>query len=192
MRIRYLMYFALIVVFACSGCASEKTEQAELTISQEKFTPPEISQKSNQHTASGVNPITLAAVQSGILSGASRINQITDFIPNKNPSSAFIFPAAQNPDKHIFSVSMEIFPDNALSVYATASFSPNLTGGWDAVYDTVEYIDQPMENVIAQVFAGIAPKKLGRDILLYEAGDVKFFLIPAGKGCVIIKKEVVR
>jgi hypothetical protein len=150
-----------------------------------------------RQVSSTVNPITLAAVQSGILGGASRINQVTAFLAGDNPAGAVFFPQAKEPDKHVFSLSMEILSANANAnsakpVYATASFSPNLVGGWDAVYDTVEYIDSPVEQVMSAVFAGAVPSKISRDILVYESGDAKFFLMPAGRGSVLIKKEVVR
>jgi hypothetical protein len=136
-----------------------------------------------------VNAVTQAAVKLGVLSCVSRINQVATFLTANNKSGVYIFPPKSEPDQHVFSASFEILrPDNS-TLYATASFLPNL----DAVYDTVEYVNVKCEELEKTVFKDLKRiTVLKKNIVLLDGGNVKVFLMPAGSGTVVIKKEVVQ
>ena len=144
------------------------------------------------HELSEVSPITQAAVKAGVLACTSRVNQISSFLIKDNQSGAFLFTTPDRPDHHVFSTSMEIRPPHISAIYATASFVPNPDGGCDAVYDTVEYVAQACADIGKQNFKGTASGLLKKDILVYNTGDVKYFLMPAGQGCLVIKKEILK
>ncbi len=134
-----------------------------------------------------VNPVTQTAVRLGILSNLKRINQVTTFLTANARSGALISPAKSQPDQHIFSTSFEILPPDNSTIYASASFFPNN----DAVYDTVQYVDKTPKKLQKTVFKHLQQKSvLKKNIILLDGGAVKVFLMPAGRGCVVIKKEI--
>lgn len=79
------------------------------------------------------------------------------------------------------------------SAYVSAHFAPNQANGCGAAYDAVAYWPQKCEAVAGKRFATL--KKVGqlkKDIAILDGGPaLKVFLMPAGTGCVSIKKEVV-
>ena len=136
-----------------------------------------------------VNAVTQAAVKMGVLSCANRIDQVIKFLVANTQNGAFIFPMQSPPDQHIFSTSLELLAQGDSIIYATASFFPNK----DAVYDTVEYVNKGCDEVEKTVFKNL--KRAGvlkKNIVILDGGPVKVFLMPAGTGCIVIKKEVVR
>lgn len=137
----------------------------------------------------GVSTVTQQAVNLGVLSSAGRINQVVNFLTGSNQSGGFLFPVYQQPDSHIFSTSLEVSrPDNT-TCYASASFFPNQ----DAVYDSVEYVNKSCLEMEKVVFKDL--KRIGvlkKNIVLLDGGTLKIFLMPAGSGCVVIKKEVIQ
>jgi len=136
-----------------------------------------------------VHAVTQAAVKLGILSCLKRINQVTTFLTANAKSGVLIIPSKDQPDQHIFSTSFEILPPDDSIIYASASFFPNN----DAVYDTVQYVDKGCEELEKTVFKHLKRKSvLKENIILLDSGKVKVFLMPAGNGCVVIKKEVVQ
>lgn len=149
---------------------------------------------SEQNAVPAVNAVTQTATSLGVLTCAKRINEIATFLTANSKSGAFVFPPSkQQPDKSVFSSSMEINPANAPAMYASASFYPNSNNGCDAIYDTVEYVDDLCANVETSVFKnGTRIGKIKKDIVIMAVGQVKFFLMPAGQGCVVIKKEILQ
>ena len=142
-----------------------------------------------QPASPSVNPVTQAAVKLGILSSLKRINQVSTYLTANAKSGVLISPAKTQPDQHIFSTSFEIIPPDNSTIYASASFFPNN----DAVYDTVQYVDKTPKQLQKTVFKHLKQKNvLKKNIVQLDGGSVKVFLMPAGKGCVVIKKEVLQ
>jgi hypothetical protein len=143
---------------------------------------------------SGVNSITQAAVSSGVLACASRINQVTQFISSGNLSGAVLFDVPGQPDQRLASVSMEVSPKEGPAAYASASFAPNQANGCGAVYEAVVYWPQSCETVASKQFSGAKKGRvLHKSILTLETNaSARIFLMPAGSGCVSIKKELVQ
>lgn len=136
-----------------------------------------------------VNVVTQTAVKLGVLSCISRINQVASFLTANVSSGIFIFPPQSEPDRHIFSTSFELLRPDDSTIYASASFFPNQ----DAVYDTVEYVNISCEELEKTVFKNLKRiSVLKKNIILLDGGKVKVFLMPAGSGAVVIKKEVIR
>jgi hypothetical protein len=147
-----------------------------------------------QQAAPKSNVITQAAVQAGVLACTSRINQVANFLTANAQNGVFLFVPSNTPDLHTFSTSLEIVPPNSSSLYASASFSPISGGGCDAVYDTVQFIQDTCFNVMAnRLKVKGTPGPLKKDILVLKVGTARLFLMPAGtNGCIVIKKEVVQ
>lgn len=146
-----------------------------------------------QTTSPAVSAVTQAAVQAGVLICASRINQVVTFLTANTKSSAYLFTPQRQPDQSIFSVSLGMEGRNAPTKYASASFAPTTNGQAAAVYDTVEYVAQSCAEVEKSIFKNLKRKgSLGKDIVILDGGAVTVFLMPAGSGCIVIKKEVVQ
>jgi hypothetical protein len=142
-----------------------------------------------QQASPSVNAVTQAAVKMGILSCVDRINQVITFLTTNTQNGVLLFPVQNPPDQHIFSTSLELLTQDDSSIYATASFFPNK----DAVYDTVEYVNKKCDEMEKTTFKNL--KRVGvikKNIVILDGGAVKVFLMPAGTGCVVIKKEVVQ
>ena len=138
-----------------------------------------------------VHPITKAAVDAGLLAPASRLNQIANFLTAGTQSGAILFLRPGQTDLDMLSSSFEAVRQDQSSLYASASFAAG-ANGYDAVYDTVEYGTVPCPEIEKKIFDNV--RKLGvlkKNITVLEGGAVKVFLMPAGSGCVVIKKEVV-
>jgi hypothetical protein len=202
---RYLLIVAGILICACISVSVislpghvgiiKLSSAASQEPNQPSSPPGAATTEGNQAPAApqpanpSVNAVTEAAVKLGVLSCISRINQVATFLTANTQSGVFIFPVQKQPDQHIFSTSFEIIRPDSSMFYASASFFPNQ----DAVYDTVEYVNTGCEELEKTVFKGL--KRIGvvkKNIILLDGGAVKVFLMPAGSGCVVIKKEVVQ
>lgn len=142
---------------------------------------------------SGANAITQAAVRSGVLNCVSRINQVTNFVgAGTSTSGAVLFVPPAQPDQRLAALSMEV-RNGALTSYVSANFAPNQANGCGAVYDAVTWWPDSCDTVANRSFGTL--RKIGavqREIVVLDGGQAtKVFLMPAGKGCVSIKKEVV-
>jgi hypothetical protein len=173
---------------------------AAVSFAADKKVPVKVAQPVAPQTAPSVpsapvvSPVTQAAVQSGVLTCTSRINQVTTFLINNNQSGAFLFKPSAYPDRHVFSTSMEVRSAKGAGIYTTASFVPNPDGGCDAVYDVVEFSPKACADIEKDISKSIKREGiLKQDISIFDAGAAKIFLMPAGNnGCVVIKKEVVQ
>jgi hypothetical protein len=144
------------------------------------------------HLKSSINPVTRAAVEAGILSSASLINKVADYLTARNQSGVFLFLPHGQRDRRLFSASLEIIRPDGGTLYASASFAPNQENGAEGVYDTVEYVPLKPDEVEKTFFKDL--KRVGvlkKSIVALDGGTVKVFLMPAGTGCIVIKKEVV-
>jgi hypothetical protein len=145
--------------------------------------------------AAGINNITQVTDKAGMKACSGRINQVANFLTAGTPGvGAMLFLPPNNPDKQLVSVSMEIPIKGASSAYASASFAPNQANGCGGMYETVVYWPQKCDVIANKNFGTL--KKLGalsRTIYVRDGGvTTKIFLMPAGTGCVAIKKEIIR
>jgi hypothetical protein len=140
----------------------------------------------------GVNAVTQAAVKQGALACASRINQVSNFLGFGPQAGAMLMMPPSQPDQRLIPLAMEV-PAEGSSAYVSAAFAPNQANGCGAAYDAVVYWPQKCEAVAAKQFASL--KRAGQlktNITMLDGGPAtKVFLMPAGSGCVSIKKEVV-
>jgi hypothetical protein len=137
--------------------------------------------------------VTQAAVQKGVLNCAGRINQVVNFLGFTSKAGAVLMIPPAQPDSRLIPIAMEI-PFEGGVAYASASFAPNQANGCGATYDSVVYWPLSCDKVHEQQFKVLAATgKISKEISILDAGEgIKFFLMPAGSGCVSIKKEVVQ
>lgn len=144
-----------------------------------------------------VNGITQAAVQAGVLSCTSRINQVANFLAagtQQSAVNALMFMPANNPDQHLISFSMEIPAKENASAYTSASFAPNQANGCGGMYEAIVYWPQSCKDLAEQTYGNL--KKINgfsKNMTVLDGGmATRIFLLPAGAGCVSIKKEVIQ
>lgn len=138
------------------------------------------------------NNITQTIFGAGAITCAPRVNQITNFLIASGEHGAFLFVPPKEVDKAMVSVSMEIQAPNTPLAYASASFSPGTRIGCGGMYETVVYWSGACSAVASQVFkeAKVAGPLMKSITILEIANSARIFLMPAGTGCVSIKKEV--
>lgn len=139
-----------------------------------------------------VNAVTQTAVSTGALACAGRINQVSNFLGYTPQAGALLMTPLAQPDQRLIPLVMEV-PNESGTAYVSASFAPNQANGCGATYDALVYWPNKCDAVAAKHFAGL--KKIGqlkKAIAVLDGGvATKVFLMPAGSGCISIKKEVV-
>ena len=140
------------------------------------------------------NPLTLAAAQQGVLSCSSRINPVVSALGvSDNSGGSWLLPPEQQ-DQRLAPLVVEMPISLGRSAYISATFAPNQANGCGGMYETVVYWPQKCDVVANKNFGTL--KKLGalsRTIYVRDGGvTTKIFLMPAGTGCVAIKKEIIR
>ncbi len=142
--------------------------------------------------AAQFNAIAGAAAKSGVSKCLGRINQVTNFVTANSQSGTYLFVSPKQPDKSIISANLEVQAQNALT-FASASFAPTGSDGCGGMYEAVTYWGENCDAVGAKGFPQL--KKLGviqRHVQVMQGeGTMRLFLMPAGQGCISIKKEVI-
>jgi hypothetical protein len=138
-----------------------------------------------------LGPIANFAAQNGVRQCVGRIDQVSNFLTNGAVSSgAAVFLPPREVDRGLASVSMEVLGTNGLS-YVNTAYSPSATG-CDGVYEAVTYWAGSCEQVAATFPNFTLGKPLRQHIFTLDGGPTaKIYLMPAGAGCISIKKEVV-
>lgn len=140
----------------------------------------------------GVSTVTQDAVAAGVLTCARRINDLTNYLTQGATSGSVLTADPKAPDRHATSISLEI-AGRGQSAYASATFSP-VENGCDAVYDAVIWWPESCSDVARKRFPGLAAgKPVKQQLVPLDGGPgLKVFLMPAGTGCISIKKEIAR
>lgn len=143
-------------------------------------------------SATAVNPVTQAAAQAGVRACLPRIDQFMQFLSSGGQTGVFLFTPPAQADQRLFSASMEVLIPGG-QAYASSSFAPVGTEGCGALYETVSWWPNNCTEVARQAFPQLTSgNKLARNIQVLNGSEtLRVFLMPAGAGCVSIKKEVV-
>ena len=142
--------------------------------------------------AQAATPYAIAAQRNGITQCIPRINQITSFIIGNSPNSGMVFNSPNNEaNAKLVSSVMEVQGTGNLVTFVTASFAPAM-GSCGGTYDAVTYWPTNCSQLAASNFSTFKPERvLRQSITTLDGGPlVKVFLMPAGAGCISIKKEV--
>ena len=139
-----------------------------------------------------LNVVAQAAQKAGVVDCLARINQFSIFLTTgAQQSGASLLATPQAPNEHIASVIFEVRSPQALS-YASADFAP-LASGCAGTYETVTHWQNSCKDVATKGYPQLKFNAVIQNNILMSdgGGQVHVFLMPAGTGCVAIKKEVV-
>lgn len=157
--------------------------------------PAKANTQAAQAAKPAVNPITEAATKAGVKTCADRINQTSNFLTSNTESRWQLMLPKNQPDKLMVSASMEVSTKEVpYPAYVSESFAPNQLNGCSGIYETVIYWDAGCADVAKKQFATLkSGGVLSKSIMVLDgAATMKVFLMPAGKGCVAIKKEMMQ
>lgn len=140
------------------------------------------------------NHISNVTTQAGVLACASRVTQVTNFLV-KPPklAGALMMTVSEDRDEQLVPLLLETESEQG-PMYISASFAPNQSNGCGATYEAVTYWPVKCNAVVFNKqfewfkSAGVLHKKVQ---VLSKGNATKVFLMPAGSGCIVIKKEVV-
>lgn len=185
MNSRQLRYFQVLKILTWALVLHACSFNTEIS-SNDKI-PPRVNIPNN------LNHIAQVAENAGVSDCLGRLNQISAFLIKGNPdNSAAFFMPAQERNHHMLSTSFEMQTSQALT-YTTAYFAPNGEAGCDGAYEAVAYWPNNCEVIAKNNFQKL--KRLGaihkNIVALYGGMQLRVFLMPAGNGCVSIKKELV-
>ena len=143
-------------------------------------------------TPTTTNLITIAASKQGVNACAGRIEQVTNYLGFTPNAGAMLMLPQGNADKLLLPVVMELPMDGNVA-FASASFAPKQANGCGSTYDAVVYWPEKCDVIARRQFGNL--KNVGllkQTITVLDGGTaMKVFLMPAGSGCVSIKKEIV-
>lgn len=145
-----------------------------------------------QNTVTQTNPVAKAAQAAGVVNCVSRIDQMSGFLLANSAGGIHTFFPKQHANDSLLSTSFEVI-SGGVSSYASASFAPVGNSGCGAVYEAVTYWQNSCEEVAGKAFAQMKRNgTLKSRVQVLEAGTTaRVFLMPAGSGCMSVKKEIV-
>lgn len=181
----FLAAAALIASGPLQAAEPQKTKKRSSTETQEPA-------RSSGQTTANLNAIAGTAAKSGVGKCLGRINQVTNFVTANSQSAAYLFVSPAQPDKSLVSANLEVQASNALT-FASTSFAPTGSDGCGGMYEAVTYWGENCDIVAAKGFpqlkkAGVVQRHVQ---ILQGAGTMRLFLMPAGQGCISIKKEII-
>ena len=133
--------------------------------------------------ANQVKPQAYAFLASAVLSARELLEPAVEVFIEAPSKCTF------NRECNTWTIQMRLFTRR----YASASFAPNQANGCGAIYEAIVYWPQKCDAVATKQFAQFKRgRSLQKDILVLESETpARIFLMPAGSGCLSIKKEVV-
>jgi hypothetical protein len=119
-------------------------------------------------------------------------DKVNRYLIADSQSSGVLFIAPENANGHVFSGTLEIESKQGSTTYASASYAPYGEVGCGVAYDAVTYWKESCAEVSSKVLKELRPLgPLGSKITMLDGGPaMRMFLMPAGAGCIQIKKEV--
>lgn len=134
------------------------------------------------------------AQRAGISKCAARINQVSSFVTGSNPNSGQLLTGAPDRvNKDIVATAIEV-ESSGITSLVSSSFAPGAgTSECSATYDAITYWNASCAMVATSNYGAYKlTQPLMRSVYVLDGGPtVKVFLMPAGSGCVSVKKEMV-
>jgi hypothetical protein len=193
-------FFSLVTTVAVSATALSLAEAAKPAAEAAKDTAKEAPKEAPKQQPAqqqrpppaGIHPVAQAAANAGAVDCMGKINQLSNALTANARSGAFLFTHPTLGAQQLMSVSFEVSAKDTVA-YSSASFAPVAGGGCQALYEAVLYWEKPCAEVAKSTFSTLKPvRAIMKDIeILADPNTLqRVFLMPAGKGCVSVKKEL--
>ena len=139
-----------------------------------------------------IDTLSKAAQDAGVRSCRPLADRVNQYLIGNAPSSGVLFAAPENANARVFSSMVELESGQGVT-YVSANFAPYGDSGCGVAYDAVTYWPESCADVATKVLKELRPMgTLGKGIAMLDGGPaMRMFLMPAGTGCVQIKKELV-
>lgn len=140
----------------------------------------------------GEQVLTQVTQNAGVRSCKPLADKVNRYLIADSQASGLLFIAPENANGRIFSGTLEIESKQGSTTYASASYAPYGEVGCGVAYDAVTYWKESCAEVSSKVLKDLRPLgPLGSKITMLDGGPaMRMFLMPAGAGCIQIKKEV--
>lgn len=133
-----------------------------------------------------------AAVNAGLNTCKPLADRVNRYLIGENQSSGLLSASPQNANARIFSSTIEIETRQGLTTYASTNYAPYADSGCGVAYDAITYWKDSCTDLAAKQLGNL--KVIGtlrNKITMLDGGPaMRMFLMPAGTGCVQIKKEI--
>ena len=141
----------------------------------------------------GEQVLSQVTLNAGVRTCKALADRVNRYLIADSLSAGVLFVAPENANGRIFSGTLELESKQGSTTYASASYAPYGEVGCGVAYDAVTYWKESCAEVSAKVLKELRPiGVLGSKIAMLDGGPaMRMFLMPAGSGCVQIKKEVV-
>lgn len=185
-----LLALSLVLTGGCANGQKSSRQSAAQSVPAAAVSAPAPSTPSLPNIP--LNHVAAAAAQQGVISCAERIQQVTQYLGYTPQAGALLMTPQAQPNQKLLPLVMELPTGNG-SAYVGVSFAPGQANGCGATYDAVAWWPSSCAVVAKQHFSALKfIGKLKNNINVLDGGPTsKVFLMPAGNGCVSVKKEVV-
>lgn len=187
----------MLVVYSVTASAEKIRHKEPVSPAYQNVSPKNRSvpsqDSSNEKRGEPLSVVADYARKNGMSTCVKRIDQVHKFLIGQSQAGIFTFmPPTGNPDAQVFSTSLEVHQANAMVAYASSSYSPG-NSGCTGLYETVSYRASSCKKVLTDNYPDLKiGNPLRKDIQVLDGGKtMRIFLMPADKGCVVIKKEIV-
>lgn len=170
-----------------SGAAAQSTDRP---VGTDPARQPNASQvKSGVEGADRV--LSRAAQNAGVRACQPLVDRATRYLISDSPSWGLLLAAPDNANSRIFSTVIEIEPEKGPTTIASATFAPYGDSACGVSYDAVTYWKESCLEVYSKQLKELRLiGNLGNKVVMLDGGpSMRIFLMPAGTGCVQIKKE---
>ena len=140
------------------------------------------------------HPLAGQLANLGALNCAGRANQIARFLAGPTAGISYIAAIPDNPDHRLLAPSLVYPVKGHGQTVATIALAPNQANGCGGGYTTINFEPIQCDKMSSSKYSKIKFVLLGETgVRLGEIpGGPSIFLMPAGKGCNVIKGELVR
>lgn len=137
--------------------------------------------------------LSQAAQSLGVRTCKPMLDKVNRYLIGDNASWGMLYASPDNPNTRILSSAIAIETLQGSTTYVSASYAPNGDMACGVAYEAVTYWNESCADVSSKVLKDLRPiGTLGNKVAMLDGGPaMRMFLMPAGTGCVQIKKEIV-
>lgn len=140
-----------------------------------------------------VHPLTQNLSSMGALACVDRANQISNFLSTNRQAELIIQTPKDNVNNRLLMASMVIRGGNLPNAYSSVSLAPNQVNGCGGSYRTIFYSPNSCTKAAPANFPGKKFQALGKSNAQIALINRALWVVamPADKGCIFIKEEMI-